>query len=40
MGGLKPKLIRQGNRLFEMSVKKPGHITHTIFRDRCFLEYN
>jgi hypothetical protein len=34
MGGLAPSIIRQGNRLYEMKVRKPGHITTTTFRDR------
>jgi hypothetical protein len=32
-GGLSPKIIRQGNTLLEMRVKKTGLITTTIFRD-------
>jgi hypothetical protein len=33
LGGLKPSIIRQGNKLFEMSVEKKGQITKTVFRD-------
>jgi len=33
LGGLLPKLVRQGNKLFEMEVSKKGVITKTIFRD-------
>jgi hypothetical protein len=33
MGGLKPEIIRQGNKLYEMSVSKKGQITPTVFRD-------
>jgi hypothetical protein len=33
MEGISPSLIRQGNKLYELSVKKRGQITATYFRD-------
>jgi hypothetical protein len=40
MGGLKPEIIRQGNKLYEMSVSKKGQITPTVFRDTYVITCN
>jgi len=33
LGGLIPKIIRRGNKLYEMEIRKPGIVTQLIFRD-------
>jgi hypothetical protein len=36
-GGLVPTIVRQGNKLYEMRVKKGKLITETVFRDTLVL---
>lgn len=33
LGGLKPSIVRQGNKLYEMVIEKKGMVTKTVFRD-------
>ena len=39
LGGLRPNIVRQGNKLYEMVIEKRDVVNTTIFRDTYVFHY-